>query len=154
LSCHRIHFLHASVSGNDVQAYKLVSGLPPFILSDVVSDTIRIQFQSKNLNGILQDSVHVFWYDESEGLPRDTLIAIPTWVIALPPNLQANVSDIQFDSVALCKRRDTVISLKNMGCDTLLITSGPGKLAPMFTGDSLQLPLYLPPDSTKKVHIH
>jgi len=154
LSCHRYHITAAQLIGTDISSLQLKGNLPPLILSDTVKDTIGIIFRSQNLYGVLQDSIKITWYDEGEGKIHDTTIAIPLTVNPLPPDLRASVTSVQFDSASLCMSRDTVIRLRNFGCDTLQIYSGPGTLAQTFSADPLFLPIFLPPDSSLSVHIH
>ncbi len=59
------------------------------------------------------------------------------------------------DTVKICHGAiDTVIAIKNLGCDTLTILSGPDISNSIFSSDPLTLPLEVPPDSVVIVHIH
>jgi hypothetical protein len=86
-------------------------------------------------------------------IPIDSILLISASATAVLPKLASSLNAISFPDLSVCEPgRDTVITLKNLGCDTLTITSGPSP-APPFTIQSLPLPLILPPDSVVSVNI-
>ena len=153
-SCRRYHFIASALIGSDLLSFRLKGKNPPFILSDTARDTIGIIFDAKQLNGVLQDYIKISWYDEGEGIIRDTTIAIPVTVNPAAPNVTSSAASLQFDSVKLCMQKDTVITFRNIGCDTLNITTASLTPSNTITIDPIQLPLSLPTDSSVRIHVH
>jgi photosystem II stability/assembly factor-like uncharacterized protein len=62
---------------------------------------------------------------------------------------------ISLDTVSSCSPlRDSGIAITNLGCDTMRITSGPGKLGTGFSFDPLSFPIIIPPGSTLRLPFH
>jgi hypothetical protein len=154
LSCHRYHVTAASFRGADADLFRLSGNSLPIILSDGAKDSIEIVVDTKQRNGALRDSIKLTYYDEDDGVVRDTIIAVPVTVTPLPPNLQADAALLKLLQTPICVNLDSVILLRNVGCDTLQLISGPGTLANGITCDPLSFPIILPPDSILIVHIH
>jgi photosystem II stability/assembly factor-like uncharacterized protein len=78
-------------------------------------------------------------------------ISVSAETIAEHPVLSLSDTGIDFGLISTCNR-DTIITLKNNGCDTLSIVSGPGLLPQEFVLlSSIQFPLSLSPDSIVKL---
>jgi hypothetical protein len=79
----------------------------------------------------------------------DTTLTVLFTARAEKPLLIPQSYQYAFGKVSLCGgEKDTLITLRNRGCDTLDITSGPGMLPQEYTIEGLTLPYSLPPDST------
>jgi len=110
-SCHRYHLLGTGLTGPNLISFRLKGKFPPLILSEGASDTIGIIFDARQLNGTLQDSIIISWYDEGDGIVHDSTIGIPVTVKPVAPNLASNIASLQFDTTKLCMRRDSIIKL-------------------------------------------
>jgi hypothetical protein len=84
-------------------------------------------------------------------LGRDTTIHFAVNVTRGLTKLSSSLASADFGSVYACQLRDTVLWLKNTGCDTLTVDSG------AFSDRSYRsdrtYPLILPPDSSAPVHV-
>jgi len=66
-----------------------------------------------------------------------------------PPNISSLHWDMDFHTLSTCaKPRDTVIVVRNIGCDTVKIVSGPGNLPPEFTMSTVTYPVLLAPNDS------
>lgn len=54
---------------------------------------------------------------------KDTVLAISAMVLAGERIVTASQAAIQFDETSICEDRDTTITIRNAGCDTVTITS-------------------------------
>jgi photosystem II stability/assembly factor-like uncharacterized protein len=62
---------------------------------------------------------------------------------------------INFDTVSACyPLKDTLLSVRNLGCDTMRISSGTGNLGPGFSMDSVHYPIFIPPGKSATFHVH
>jgi hypothetical protein len=84
--------------------------------------------------------------------PFDTTAIVAAFVTPVPPSILANSSSVDFASTSTCFTRDTVIELKNTGCDTLTLDQVIGSGAAYEFG-TVATPLAIPPDSTVQVRI-
>lgn len=83
----------------------------------------------------------------------DTLIKIKGNVIDGTRLLLASESNLEFGTLTSCESRDTVVTLRNTGCDTLTIT----ELTSSLSGSSISsedLPILLAPGESSRVRVH
>ncbi len=85
----------------------------------------------------------------------DSLIDITASASAEQPDMVIKPLKINFDSVSVCGGfADSFFTIKNTGCDTITITSGPGGISSDFTIDPLSLPYRISPDSEIIIRCH
>jgi hypothetical protein len=153
LSCRNYHITALKLRGADTASLTLSPHKLPFLLLDGASDTLRITLDAKLKLGRIRDSIRITYYEEGDETVRDTTLWLPYFINALPPDLQANATALDFPATQICAKRDKSIQLRNNGCDTLLIIAGP-KLPAEFSCDALTLPITMPPGTVKTVQIH
>jgi len=122
------------------------------------SVTFTINFNPHYQVGAYNALVKVTGYFEAGfGNPQveaDSNIQVTGASQAVPPKVQANLTEIDFGDVSICGgEADSTFTIQNVGCDTMQIVSGPGPLDPAFTFDNITLPYTLPPDSTIVIHV-
>ncbi len=85
----------------------------------------------------------------------DSLIDITASATAEQPDMVIAPTKLHFDSVSVCGGvADSFFTIKNTGCDTITIVSGPGGLSSDFTIDPLSLPFAIVPDSEIVIRCH
>ncbi len=152
--CHTYRIIGTIITGSGASFYsQLPAGYP--ITLDNTSSQLLFSFNNPlHRSGVFNDTLLVRWYDESEGVFHDTTFILSATINAQTPKLIASKASVTFDSVSICETsQDSIIHFKNTGCDTLLISSGPGALPPGFLFDSLQIPVVVPPDSVITFHV-
>lgn len=156
---HCYNFLITSISFdvNPSGVFTLTAPAVPDTLHSTETQNFQISFDPSYKPGAYTAKVHVSGHFLN-GLPPvqvDSIFAVTAIALAEQPQLVANPSTIDFDTVPLCGgKADTSFTLQNIGCDTILITSGPGALPNDYTIDNITLPYKLPPDSSIVVHAH
>ena len=137
--------------------------LPPLIVPDTLAvgatDTFTVLFNPNLKSGTYNSQIRVQGYFEAafgEGeVAADSNIRIAGVAVAEPPKIQTNLQEIHFGDVSLCESgRDSVLTIKNIGCDTLEIISGPASLDSVFLISNIIFPFILLPDSEITIHIH
>jgi hypothetical protein len=158
--CIPIIITSVSLTNNPSGAFTL---LPPITVPDTLatgqSDTIGMFFNPKLVPGGFTAQLTIQGHFQALfGYPQsDTTITIniSASAIAVAAQTETNLTDIYFDSTSICGGfEDSMFTIKNTGCDTVRIVSGPGALDSAFTFDTFALPLVLLPDSTIVIHVH
>jgi photosystem II stability/assembly factor-like uncharacterized protein len=120
--------------------------------------TITITSLSGIDSGTYDTHLHVTgYYDYGPfGTTRfDTLLPMHVIVTPVMPKLAADKNAVIFTTVTPCTAgHDETLTLRNAGCDTLTVISGPGQLLPQFSFDSLSFPMVLGPDESKILRFH
>ena len=84
-------------------------------------------------------------------LAHDTTLHFAVNVVHGASYLQTSVSAVDLGAIYACQLRDTVLLLRNTGCDTLTVSSGAfSNIA--YVADRIY-PILLPPDSSVPVHV-
>lgn len=118
----------------------------PIVLAPGQSLTLTVHFDAPGLGSF--DSKVKFETD-SRGQLSEVHLRLLGTSLPVQPELSANLTMLKFDTVSTCNSPvDTTIVLANTGCDTLVITGGPGPLPPEFVMMGITLPIILPPDSS------
>lgn len=155
--CDALTVTEATLQGADASYFTLLPSGLPISLGNGAKVTFNLNFDPKKEVRSFSASIRVKgWYifEYEDTIRIDTLIPVTATSTAVAPNLSALPRASIFDSVSTCNPPiDTTVTFINQGCDTLLITQGPGLLAPEFTLlPPFILPIKLTPgDSTKIV---
>lgn len=155
--CGTISFDSVSLSNSGVSIFSLdTTNTISTFLEDYHSDTIVVIFKPNGNVGNFTTDIRIranMGIDEYNRL-LDTSITLQAKSIPNPPRLTITELQINLGTASTCNQaRDTVISLRNTGCDTLCITQGPGALPSEFTINSLSYPYCLPPDSSVTINV-
>jgi hypothetical protein len=131
-----------------------LSFLPPFILPIPIAPgkSVSVAFRfSPTAAGHYQ--LHPKLHTTEQGFTQDVFLNIEGNCIHTLQAL-ASQSHIIFDTLKSCSgEADTIISIHNLGCDTIRLTQGPGNLSPEFQLlPPLSLPIVIPPDSAITLH--
>lgn len=153
-SCHTYEIVSASIKSGG-GPFSIFNGHTfPIVFGGATIDSILIGFDPGSQTGVFNDTLHIQFRDDNDGLIRDTLIPLIGNVIPQPPQLSATPKSINFGTKSICTPpRDSIITLRNIGCDTVRLLSGPGPMSSGFTSPMLPLPILVPPDSVVKVRI-
>jgi hypothetical protein len=158
VNLHCYSFLITSIAF-DINPSGVFSMTAPAVPDTLKSDDtlqFKILFNPALKPGPFTAKVHVKGYFLN-GLPPvsvDSIFDVSATALAEGPQLVVNPDMIAFDTTSICGgKEDTLFTLKNIGCDTLTITSQ-SQLTGDITIDQLNLPLRLPPDSVIIVHAH
>ena len=119
------------------------------------TDSFQVVFDPARKPGNYSVNVRIRGYHITNGGNKylDSVIVLTATANPEAPQFVITPTKINFYTVSICGGvRDTFFTMRNTGCDTLTITSGPGTLIPEFTIDPLALPYRLPPDSTIILH--
>lgn len=123
----------------------------PITLAKQEKLTVKINFHPA-LPGLQTDTVTIVC--ESNTLYKTTSIALRGTGKASVPKLVSSVMSVDFGIVPLCSTpKDTTIIIRNDGCDTLTLISGPGQVRSPFSTTVQQLPLILPPGSSVNISV-
>ncbi|HWF44445.1 MAG TPA: T9SS type A sorting domain-containing protein [Candidatus Kapabacteria bacterium] len=104
------------------EGYLLLSG--DTVLAPNVSGTYRILFTPHTQKGANAGSLNLHFTSLATDSTKDTTIALVANVGDGVKALAASPDSANLGAVYVCQQRDTVIWLKNTGCDTLHIISG------------------------------
>ncbi|MEP7236121.1 MAG: hypothetical protein ABI778_12575, partial [Ignavibacteriota bacterium] len=108
----------------------------------------------KRRTGHFDDSVLLRWIDAG-GNQHDSIFAISLDVAPPPIQVATSTDILVFDTISPCKNgKDSLITLRNTGCDTVMITDVGNALGPIFSVDSMKLPIIVPPDSSITIVYH
>jgi len=104
-------------------------------------------------NGLASDSLSSLVFYSTPG--NFDSLAVPVFAHAAPavPVLTASHSAVNFGSVPSCDTMDTVLTLKNMGCDSLTIETMSALLGGYTADPPLSLPVVLAKDSSIALHV-
>ncbi len=132
-----------------------VFSLQPFTVPDTLraGDTVTfiVDFDPKGNPLAYSAQIRIKAEQVRSGIVTDidSLVRINAIAVGVPPKLTSSHSAISFSERSVCEpSRDTVITIRNEGCDTLTITNGPTSAGLPFTISTIPLPYSLPPDST------
>jgi photosystem II stability/assembly factor-like uncharacterized protein len=124
----------------------------PIILAPGESTTLIVHFHP-TVPGSYDTTIVVSL--EGRGSTGKYTIVLSGTNTAVRPQITGSLSAVSFDTLSTCDgMRDTTLVLRNTGCDTLRIISGPGGLPPEYTIDGITLPIILPPDSSITITLH
>lgn len=124
-----------------------VSG--PNILLPNDSRMIRIHF-APQFAGIRQTIINIRYTNGSNAL--DTSIRVTATSTGVARILGASLTSCDFGSTTICDEKDTMITLWNSGCDSLVITNG--EISGIgFEISGLGFPLVLAPGESRKLRI-
>lgn len=125
LQCRAYVFERAELLQSDGVFGFDTAGLFPLDLKDAGAGQIRVTFDPHFKPKTYNASVKLIGYEvlRSATRPFDTTIAISATALAVPPQLKADKTDINFLGTSTCFTRDTVITVTNFGCDTLSLES-------------------------------
>ncbi|MFI5263123.1 MAG: choice-of-anchor D domain-containing protein [Candidatus Kapaibacterium sp.] len=118
----------------------------PIIIPPKASVTIGVTFHPIR-TGDFSDTL-VFTL-ENQALTGSMKVLLLGAAKANTPQVAASAWKVNFPAISTCEKpRDTAIVLRNTGCDTLAIISGPGILPPEFIMSNVPLPLILAPSDS------
>jgi photosystem II stability/assembly factor-like uncharacterized protein len=145
-----------SIIGQDAKHFIVSTPTFPSFLTEGTSNSWGIQFSPLDQVGLFTTTLHIKGhyklYNDSLGI--DTIITISAESLAEPPRLTTLSTSYNLGTASTCNQaRDTVITLRNTGCDTLCITQGPGVIASEYSISSLLYPYCLPPDSSVTINV-
>ncbi len=151
--CHRYKITAIDALGPDAGLLLIGQNALPISLG-LDMDTVRVRVNRIGYSGLSLDSLRIRLVDEEDGTSHDTLIAVSDLIVVKPPKLLSSPPSVLFDSTDPCDfTKDTIITLRNIGCDTVRILSGPGPLTSGVSIDPLVFPIILPVDSTITLNV-
>jgi hypothetical protein len=145
-----------SIIIDDAEFFTLQS---PLILPDTLAqgsrDSFKIAFHPHLRQGTHTVHVHLTGRlgEDSTGAIYDSVITLSISAIPQRPVLTSSTYLLDAGDVSICGGIDTIIILRNAGCDTLTIDSLSGVLGKELALSGFVLPLRLPPDSSVRVSI-
>ncbi|MEI8134868.1 MAG: choice-of-anchor D domain-containing protein [bacterium] len=154
IHCRNYTITKAILSGPDTAFFSLKTANYPNPINLTKYDTIKIYFDSKKKVGSYLDTLRLSWLD-AVGVSHDSIFVLSETVA--PPIVKFTFIPpfILFDTISPCVGgRDTTVTLRNTGCDSLRITNQVLMLDNPFSVDTLKLPIILAPDSSIKIRYH
>ncbi len=155
--CGNTTITNVTIERKDSNYFSLTSLNFPIVLKSDSTISFPIDFDPQHNPRTFTSFLHIKGYFEDihgrEYL--DTIIFINAISEEPSPILSAIPNSIFFDTISQCVAPlDSVVILRNTGCDTLTVLSGPGSIDPAYSVDPITLPLNLPPDSSILIHLH
>jgi hypothetical protein len=127
----------------------LFSGnLSPLSIAPSDSQKISLSFHS-GAKGFHNAQVHIRYFDGKSEV--DTLISLQAFVYSGKGILSVDAAAFDFGTVSVCDERDTMVTLRNTGCDTLRV-SGVGFQGSGF-GTDTKFPIIILPHTDTFIHI-
>jgi len=115
-------------------------------------DTIHIKIHFLPQQKGLRNGFYTLRYHSRFGATNDTLIPIQANVINGAKQLTQSLAQINFGTATLCTMPDTMITLHNLGCDTLTVSSI-GWQGSGFMTDAV-FPIIISPGKDTVIHIY
>lgn len=123
----------------------------PITLAQGERQTLRIHFHPA-VPGFETDTIT--FLSESNGIYKMNSVTLRGTGKASTPKLASSLMQLDLGTVSLCgKAKDTVLTIRNDGCDTLTVISGPEHVQEPFSATLYQLPLVLPPGASINVTV-
>ncbi|MDP4228919.1 MAG: T9SS type A sorting domain-containing protein, partial [Bacteroidota bacterium] len=155
--CYKLVILSEKAVGPDSAHFKISKDDFPVIVTSKYH-TITISPSSQIDSGTFDAFLHISGYFDYGSFGRenfDTLLPLHLESIGLRPQLSSDKNAIIFSSIDPCTySTEELLTLRNKGCDTLTVLSGPGELPSQFTYDSITFPFQLAPDEAKTIRFH
>ncbi len=152
--CHSYLITAIESSGPDAAFYTISHGTLPIAMGKT-TDTVKVQINKPGFSGTSNNFIRITLYDEYDNLSHDTLISVSSLLKVKPPHVTTSLASVVFDTTGPCDyTKDTLITIRNTGCDTIRLVSGPGTLTPGITIDPLVFPVVLPVDSSVDIIVH
>jgi hypothetical protein len=152
--CYSIRVTSISIDSTEYFQF-LKSPMLPDSIAVGSSDSIKIAFNPHLVPGVHTVHIHLTGIlgNDSAGAPYDSTITLQVRATPQPPQLLASTYFLDLGDVSICGSVDTLIMLRNSGCDTLTIDSLSGNLGKEVNLAGLKLPLRLAPGDSVKVGI-
>ncbi len=155
VQCRTLTITSDSVQNDPTGAFTALAHSFPIRLEQGTSDTFGIRFHPKQGSGHYTASLHIIGYDSSKygRIAFDTVITINATAFSNSSIVMTSANKINYHAVQGCQSRDTLLTLSNLTCDTIALTTA--QLAGSgFTLTGSKLPFILPPDSIYRVLVH
>lgn len=155
---HKLYITSETITGPFAQFFAITSRNPPFVVTDAADENVTVTFTPFDTSGSFTGGLRIQGY-YSDGLgddiPFDIIIDLNAIVTPEPPKISASGNAVTFPTRTPCSNpHDTIITLTNIGCDTLKILSGPGNAPAGFKYDPLTYPIILAPGEQIDVHFY
>ncbi len=150
LYCYDYVVTKISFDVNTSGAFSLQLPTLPDTLRSSVTDSFTVLFNPAQNPGTYTAQIRIKGFHITAGGNKtiDSVVTLTAIANAEGPEFFVTPTKIDFDTLSICgKSKDTVFTMRNDGCDTLYVTSGPGTIGAEFTIDPLSLPFAIPPDS-------
>lgn len=141
-----------------------VVSIPPLprTLTEGQMDSILFKWDPSKLfhrDTTITTQLRLKYYSNIYQRVLDTIITVTLHAIGVEPAAIVAPTVVNFGSVNYCAPYDTVISIKNLGCDTLFILNGiPGSTAGFtmtdLSGNPISFPITLLPGDATSFDIH
>ncbi len=123
----------------------------PITLAKGESQIVRIHFHPI-LPGLQKDTITI--QSESNGIYKINSVALRGMGKASTPKLVSSAMSLDLGTVTLCGApKDTILTIRNEGCDTLTLISGPGQVQSPFSATIFHLPFVISPGSSINVRV-
>ncbi len=142
---------------NTAGAFSLQLPTVPDTLKNGETDSFKVFFDPSKKPGGFNARIKLsgVFLSGTGPIKVDSLIDITASASAEQPDMIIKPLKLTFDSVSVCGGfADSFFTIKNTGCDTITITSGPGGISSDFTIDPLSLPFRILPDSEIVIRCH
>ncbi len=105
----------------------------------------------------LTTQIRIRYYSKVLQRITDTVINLIVHAVGDPPSVKMSPTVLQYGSIDFCKQYDTVISLTNLGCDTLILkgysTGTPDITVTDLSGNPLTFPIRLLPNQKTDIKV-
>ncbi len=153
LPCDSIQFTSCTLTLSDPLKYSTNLSFSRTLAAGEV-DTLLIDFPPQGLNGAYVITAHIRGKYLGSVAIFDTTVQIRVTFTSSAGALVASDASIALDTLNVCSEADTLITLRNLGCDSITVTGDGTSWQDGWSADDPQFPFSLPPDSSFRVRIH
>lgn len=153
LPCDSVQFTSCTLTLSTPFQYSTNLSFPRTLAAGEV-DTLLINFPPQHLNGTYIVTAHVTGKYLGSLVTFDTTIQIRVTFTSSAGALAASINSIDLDTITSCASADTLITLTNLGCDSIIVTGDETTWLPNWSADDPTFPFPLAPDSSFTVRVH
>ncbi|HZK76147.1 MAG TPA: choice-of-anchor D domain-containing protein [Candidatus Kapabacteria bacterium] len=153
LPCDSVRFNSCTLTVDGSLKYNVNQSFPQSLAAGE-ADTLLINFPPQNLNGVYIITAHVTGKYLGSSITFDTTIQIRVTFTSSAGALAASSAAVALDTLSVCTAADTIVTFKNLGCDSITVTGDATVWQPGWSTADPSFPLTLAPNSSFTVRVH
>jgi hypothetical protein len=151
--CDSVQYATCDLKIDAALQYQTSTAFPRTLAAGTI-DTFKIVFAPQGLSKTSLVVAHLTGYDFQNHRLFDTTLQILVTFLTTGAELDPDAAAVAFDTISMCSARDTTLTFRNNGCDTITITQNTTLWQPGWSAEAQTLPIVLAPGESFDLKVH